>query len=291
MAERPVSRTARAKINLDLLVTGRRPDGYHELDSLVVFAAVGDMVSVEAADRLTLAVDGPHAAAVPADEANLVVRAAQEMAWAARRPPGLALRLDKRLPVAAGLGGGSADAAAALLAIDELWGLGLPAEQLRDIGLTIGADVPVCLYGHACRMRGIGERLDPVRGLPELPLLLVNPGVAVATAEVFRRLKLDDDPSPRPFFPSNPSPLQLAAWLAESRNDLEAPAIAIAPQIGEALEVLRQLPGCHLARMSGSGATCWALFATGRDLVGAEGRIAQERPGWWRWAGVLAAGA
>jgi 4-diphosphocytidyl-2-C-methyl-D-erythritol kinase len=291
VAEAAVTRPAPAKVNLDLLVTGRRADGYHELDSLVVFVGIGDIVSAGAGDELTLIVEGPFAGQVPTDDSNLAVRAAQEIAWAARCEPRATLRLVKKLPVAAGLGGGSSDAAAALLALDELWGLGLSGERLRDIGLTIGADVPVCLYGQAARMRGVGERLDPVRGLPELPLLLVNPGVEVATRDVFRGVQLADEPEGRPPFPSCPSALQLAAWLGLSRNDLEAPAIAIAPEIGEALELLRSLRGCHLARMSGSGASCWALFANGRDLLAAESELVKARPRWWRWAGVIPAGA
>lgn len=287
MAEPSVTRTAPAKINLDLLVTGRRADGYHELDSVVVFAGIADSVSAGPGDGLRLLVDGPYAAQVPASGDNLVVRAAEELAWAARRKADATLRLVKRLPVAAGLGGGSADAAAALSALNVLWGLDFPPERLRDVGLAVGADVPVCLYGRPARMRGVGERLDPVRGLPELPMLLVNPGIRVVTADVFRALRLPDEPLERQPFPAHPSVLQLSAWLAASRNDLEAPAMGLTPAIGETLELLRGLPGCHLARMSGSGATCWGLFATERALLAAEARLATTRPDWWRWAGVV----
>ncbi len=284
---RPAARRAPAKLNLDLLVTGRRPDGYHELDSLVVFAGACDLLRAEAADGLALTVDGPFGAAVPADEGNLVLVAARELAWAARIEPKAALHLTKNLPVAAGLGGGSADAAAALLALDELWGTGLGNERLRDIGAGIGADVPVCVWGRPARMRGVGERLDPVRGLPELPLLLVNPGVPVATAAVFRALRLDEEAEAREPLPPNPSVLRLAAWLIDSRNDLEAPAIGLAPEVGEALALLRGLPDCLLSRMSGSGGTCWALFADAPKLAAAEAALAAARPGWWRWAGVV----
>ncbi len=287
MAEPSVTRTAAAKVNLDLLVTGRRADGYHELDSLTVFAGIADRVTAGPGDGLRLVVEGPYAAQVPASGDNLVVQAAEELAWAARRRPDATLRLVKRLPVAAGLGGGSADAAATLSALDALWGLQFPPERLRDVGLAVGADVPVCLYGRPARMRGLGERLDPVRGLPDLPLLLVNPGVQVATAEVFRALRLPDEPLEREPFPAHPSVLQLAAWLATSRNDLEPPAIELAPAIATALELLRGLPGCHLARMSGSGATCWGLFTTEPALRAAEARLAAMQPAWWRWAGVV----
>lgn len=287
MAEPVVTRAAAAKINLDLLVTGRRADGYHELDSLVVFAGIADTVTAVPGAGLRLLVDGPFATQVPTGRDNLVLQAADELAWMMRRTADATLRLVKRLPIAAGLGGGSADAAAALSALDALWGLGLPPERLRDVGLTLGADVPVCLYGRPARMRGVGERLDPVRGLPELPLLLVNPGVQLATAEVFGALRLPDTLAAREPFPAHPSVIQLAAWLAASRNDLEVAAIGIAPVIGEALELLRALPGCHLARMSGSGPTCWGLFATERALRLAEARLAELRPDWWRWAGLI----
>lgn len=290
MARRRIEREARAKLNLDLLVTGRRPDGYHELDSLVVFAGACDLLHVEAADGLSLAVDGPFAGAVPAGDGNLVLAAARELAWAAHIEPRAALSLTKRLPVAAGLGGGSADAAAALLALDRLWGTSLGADRLRELALAIGADVPVCVWGRPARMRGIGERLDPVRGLPELPLLLANPGVAVATGPVFKALELREDAEPRQPLPAHPSVLRLAAWLMESRNDLEPPASALVPEVGAALELLRGLPDCLLARMSGSGGTCWALFADDLRLARAEAALAEARPHWWRWAGIVETG-
>jgi 4-diphosphocytidyl-2-C-methyl-D-erythritol kinase len=288
---RRIERRAHAKLNLDLLVTGRRADGYHELDSLVVFAGACDILEVADADGLSLRVDGPFADAVPAGDGNLVLAAARELAWAARIEPRAALRLTKRLPVASGLGGGSADAAAALLALDELWETGLGETRLRDLALTLGADVPVCVWGRTARMRGIGERLDPVRGLPELPLLLVSPGVPVATAAVFAALSPPDDPEPRQPLPLHSSVVRLAAWLIESRNDLEPPAIELVPEIGAALELLRALPDCLLARMSGSGGTCWALFADDARLARAEAALAEARPGWWRWAGIVEAGA
>ena len=286
MAEAPVARRARAKVNLDLLVTARRPDGYHELDSLVVFAGACDLVTASAAPSLQLDIDGPFAEALPRDETNLVMAAARELAWAAGTRRGAAMRLTKALPVAAGLGGGSADAAATLYALNQLWRAGLPPERLRDIGLTIGADVPVCLHGGPVRVRGVGERLDPVRGLPDLPLLLVNPGVPLSTAAVFKALRLPDEPERAPF-PPTPSIHQLAAWLGEGRNDLEPAAIGLEPAIGETLGMLRHLPDCLVARMSGSGATCWALFADAADLAAADAALAAARPAWWRWAGVV----
>lgn len=284
-----MQRRARAKLNLDLLVTGRRADGYHELDSLVVFADACDLLDAEPAGKLSLVVDGPFAAGVPTGDGNLVLAAARELAWAARIEPRAALRLTKRLPVASGLGGGSADAAAALVMLDRLWGTALGEERLRELALAIGADVPVCVWGKPARMRGIGERLDPVRGLPELPLLLVNPGVPVATGPVFKALRLADEPSVREPLPAHPSVVRLAAWLMESRNDLEVPATELVPEVGQALDVLRGLPDCLLARMSGSGGTCWALFADEVRLARAEAALAEARSDWWRWAGVVPA--
>jgi 4-diphosphocytidyl-2-C-methyl-D-erythritol kinase len=282
-----VTRPARAKLNLDLRVTGRRPDGYHELDSLVVLAGVHDLVTAAPADALSLAVEGPMAAEVPRGEGNLVLQAARALARATGVRPHARLQLSKVLPVAAGLGGGSADAAAALLALDRLWGLALGAERLRAIGLRLGADVPVCLLGRPARMRGIGERLDLLPRLPDLPLLLVNPGVPVATAAVFRALRPEGQRPSREPLPAAWTLSGLAAYLARSRNDLEAPAIALAPAIGGALALLRALPGCLMARMSGSGATCWALFPSAEGLDPAERKLAAERPGWWRWAGIV----
>lgn len=291
MAATVIEGEARAKLNLDLLVTGRRPDGYHELDSLVVFAGASDRLRVEPADGLTLAVEGPFAASVPDGEGNLVLAAARELAWAAHIEPRAALTLTKRLPVASGLGGGSADAAAALLALDRLWGTGMGGHRLRELALTIGADVPVCVWGKPARMRGIGERLDPVRGLPDLPLLLLNPGVPVPTGAVFRALEPAEDAEPRQPLPMHPSVVRLAAWLMESRNDLEPPAIRLVPEVGAALELLRGLPDCLVARMSGSGGTCWALFADAGRLARAEAIAAEARPRWWRWVGVVEPGA
>jgi 4-diphosphocytidyl-2-C-methyl-D-erythritol kinase len=287
----PVTRPARAKVNLDLLVTARRPDGYHELDSLVIFAGAADTVTVEPAAGLTLEVRGRYAADVPSGDGNHVLGAARVLAAAVGREPTARLVLVKDLPVASGIGGGSSDAAATLHALCRLWDIAMPAERLRDIGLAIGADLPVCLYGAAVRMRGIGERLDPVRGLPELPLLLVNPGVAVPTGPVFKALRLPDEPARRAVMPPHPGLGELAAWLGASRNDLEAPAVSLAPAIGTLLDELRELPDCLVARMSGSGATCWALFPDDRRLAAAEAAIAAAHPSWWRWAGIVPAGA
>ncbi len=263
-----VEAQAPAKINLTLHVTGRRPDGYHLLDSLVVFADLGDVLRVAPAESASLRVTGPMAAGVPAGPENLVLRAAALMGVAAE------VELEKHLPAAAGIGGGSSDAAATLRALAELTGRPPPAEVAR-----LGADVPVCLAARPARMRGIGERVDPVSGLPDLAAVLVNPGAAVSTPEVFSRLeRRENPPMPEPL-PRWETVADLVRWLVTQRNDLEAAARALAPEIGMALAALAAMPGCGLARMSGSGATCFGLFPD-RAAAGAAA-AALARPGWW----------
>ncbi|MFN0113954.1 MAG: 4-(cytidine 5'-diphospho)-2-C-methyl-D-erythritol kinase [Paracoccaceae bacterium] len=271
-AEAAAEEFAPAKVNLSLHVTGRCADGYHLLDSLVVFADVGDTVRAEPADRLSLSVEGPMAGGLAAGEDNLVLRAARLLGGGR----GARLTLVKRLPVAAGIGGGSADAAAAIRALARLWGVAVPGAGALA---ALGADVPVCMGARAQRMRGIGEVLALVPGLPPLEAVLVNPGVAVPTAAVFRGLAAPGNPPMPGALPGFPDPASLIAFLAGCRNDLESPALA--PAIGAALGRLRLSPGCALARMSGSGATCFGLFA-GREAAAAAARaIAAERPGWW----------
>jgi 4-diphosphocytidyl-2-C-methyl-D-erythritol kinase len=266
-------------------VLGRRADGYHLLDSLVVFAEVGDVLRAEPAAALTLDVTGPFAAALRGEADNLVLRAARMLAEAAGIAPRVQLVLEKRLPVASGIGGGSADAAATLRLLARVWGL---APTPLELALRLGADVPVCLVGRPARMRGVGEALAPAPPLPPgLGLVLVNPGVAVSTPAVFRA---------RTGAFSTPLDLPQSGWadaaalagdLRRMNNDLEAPALALEPAIGEVLAVLRGLPGTLLARMSGSGATCFALFATVAEARDATALLA--RPGWWVWGGGLAA--
>lgn len=270
-----VERLARAKINLALHVTGRRADGYHLLDSLVAFADLGDRITVSAADDLTLTLTGPMAAGLAAEPDNLVLRAARAMGAKA------AITLEKHLPVASGIGGGSADAAATLQALAALAGHGLPDPAAV---LALGADVPVCLAGRAARMRGIGEEIEPL-SLPPGFVVLANPGFGVATAEVFRALTRRDNPAlPRP--EPWPDIAALAAWLSRCRNDLEPAARQIAPEIGDVVTALQDQPGCLIARMSGSGATCFSLFAT-RAAADAAERILASRPGWWVKAAAL----
>lgn len=277
----PVTVWARAKINLCLHVTGQRGDGYHLLDSLVVFADLGDRISCMSADGLGLTITGPHGTGLSAGEDNLVLRAAN--AFGGTR--GAAIVLDKHLPVASGIGGGSADAAATLQALSRLWGCGVP--DAASI-LKLGADVPVCLAGRPCRMQGVGEVLTPLPPLPAAHLVLVNPGVAIPTPAVFQALtRRDNTPLPREI-PRLQGLAELAAFLQMQRNDLEAPALALAPVIGQVKQALGAQAGCYLARMSGSGATCFGLFADPLSAAAAAAAIRSAQPDWWVSAAGIA---
>jgi 4-diphosphocytidyl-2-C-methyl-D-erythritol kinase len=261
---------APAKINLTLHITGQRADGYHLLDSLVVFADLGDRLTMTAAMTPALAVVGPMAAGVPAGPENLVLRAAQLMGVA------LDIRLDKHLPAAAGIGGGSSDAAAVLRGVLAL----RPDKTLPlDNGLSLGADVPVCLPARAARMRGIGEQVTPVNALPPLHAVLANPRVAVSTAMIFRTLARKDNPSMPADLPSWADAAELAVWLAAQRNDMQEAAVAAVPVVGEVIAALAATQGCLLARMSGSGATCFGLFADADSAAEAAQSLAGS--GWW----------
>lgn len=272
---------APAKVNLYLHVTGRRPDGYHLLDSLVVFAGVGDSLAAEPADALTLRIEGPLAPAVPAGPDNIILRAAQALRDAAGRPGlGARLVLRKVLPVAAGIGGGSADAAAALRLLQALWALDLPADRLHAIATLLGADVPVCLAGRPAAMSGIGECLRRAPNLPAGWLVLVNPGIPVPTGPVFAALD-GFGPPPPPLPARIPTIGALAELLAERRNDLELPARARVPAIDGVLAALAGQRDCLLARMSGSGGTCFGLFAHAAAAARAAEEIARRAPDWW----------
>jgi 4-diphosphocytidyl-2-C-methyl-D-erythritol kinase len=280
MPRKPITEFAPAKVNLTLHVTGRRDDGYHLLDSLVVFYSIGDSVSAADADELGLTVTGPQAGLVPRGADNLVLRAARAM----DPHRGAALTLDKHLPVAAGIGGGSADAAATLRALSRLWGVALPDAAAV---LALGADVPVCLAGRAARMRGVGDVLQPVSGLPEVHIVLVNPRVEVPTKAVFAGLESKQNGPMPDRLPEWPNAGALAQWLATQRNDLEAPARAYAPVIDSVLECIATQPGALLTRMSGSGATCFGLFAAAAEAVAAADAIGRAQPGWWVAAGAV----
>jgi 4-diphosphocytidyl-2-C-methyl-D-erythritol kinase len=283
---------APAKVNLTLRVLGRRPDGYHELESLVVFAAAGDALAFTPGKNLALTVRGPSAAGAGDLAENLVLKAARALA---ERAPGLKVGqfvLSKRLPVAAGLGGGSTDAAAALRLLARHNRIALDDARLMAAARAIGADVPVCLGPQPRVMRGIGEALSAPLRLPALPALLINPRVSVATKDVFAALRA------RPLSEDQPARLleelagsnkikqapprdELIAFISRHGNDLEAPAIALHPAIAQALAALRALPGCRLARMSGSGASCFGLFDSNRAAAAAARALRLMHPQWW----------
>ena len=277
---------APAKINLTLHVLGRRPgDGYHALESLVAFAEVADTLELAPGPDLSLAVSGPTAGpAGPLDD-NLVLRAARHLAACVDGLSLGAFRLHKQLPVAAGIGGGSSDAAAALRLLADLNGLPLDHPAVIAAARATGADVPVCLDPRARMMRGAGEEIGPVLDLAPLPAVLVNPGVPVATAPVFKALGLAVgqrlDGAAHPVIGSGLDAAAVLAAIAPARNDLEAPALTVAPVIGEALALLRDQAGCRLARMSGSGATVFAIFSDDAAAQGAAGAIRAAQPGWW----------
>jgi 4-diphosphocytidyl-2-C-methyl-D-erythritol kinase len=277
-----LSSFAPAKVNLFLHVTGRRADGYHVLDSLAVFPKVGDVVHAEAADGLSLKMIGPFGDSLTAEPDNLVLRAARALAAAAGISPQAALTLEKHLPVASGIGGGSADAAAALRLLSELWNVTLP---LAPIALSLGADVPVCLAGAPARMGGIGEILRPAPALPGFGMVLINPRVAVSTAEVFRA-RSEAFSSAAALPDGWETARAMTADLTVLTNDLEAPAIALTPAIGAVLDALRGDQRCLLARMSGSGATCFGLYEN-PDVAGRSAQAIRRRD-WWIWAGGLA---
>lgn len=277
---------APAKINLTLHVTGQRADGYHLLDSLVAFAPVGDHLVVAPGKGGSLTVSGPESAGVPTDGSNLVMKAAALLGGAGASQ-GAAITLQKILPPASGIGGGSSDAAATLRGLTALWSL--PPERLAALGpqiTALGADVPMCLSPAPQRVQGIGEHLSPVI-LPPLPALLVNPRIEVSTPAVFKALANRTNPAMPETLPEFPDTSACIDWIARQRNDLQPAAIATAPAIGDVLAALGALPGCRLARMSGSGATCFALFDTLEAAEAAKARLAARQPRWWIAAGAL----
>jgi 4-diphosphocytidyl-2-C-methyl-D-erythritol kinase len=282
-----LTEAAPAKVNLYLHVIGRREDGYHLLDSLVVFPEIGDELCAARARSLSLQLQGPFGASLAAEPDNLVLRAARALAAATGAAAGAALELTKRLPVAAGLGGGSADAAAALRLLCRLWGVALPSGELSALAARLGADVPVCLASRTTRMGGVGERLMPAPALPACGIVLANPGVSVATAEVFRGRRGGwSKPA------ALPAAWQAAAALATDlrrlTNDLEPAAVALVPAIDDVLAELAATQGCLIARMSGSGATCFGLYPDS-DIAGRALQRVRRR-GWWCWSGSLHGG-
>jgi 4-diphosphocytidyl-2-C-methyl-D-erythritol kinase len=290
-----LSDVGRAKVNLTLRVVGRRVDGYHDLESVVAFADCADRLTLVPGPELKLETTGPLAQACGATADNLVLKAAVLLA---ARVPDLklgAFALEKVLPVAAGIGGGSADAAAALRLLARLNDLKLDDKRLTEVALETGADVPVCLASHACDMTGVGEGLLPL-SVPELPCVMVNPRAPVATKDVFAALGLRNgellvgvtDVIESPAWPE--AGASVADWveaLSFVGNDLEAPAMRIQPAIGEVLSALRDSDGTLLTRMSGSGATCFAIYPDSRAAQAAAGKIKQAHSDWWVHAGVL----
>ena len=282
---------APAKINLTLQIVGRRADGWHELQSLVAFAGVADHLTLVPDHPFALATDGPTAARAGPVVDNLVLRAAKALA---ERVSGLrlgAFHLVKNLPVAAGIGGGSADAAAALRLLARANGLALDDTRLMEAAAATGADVPVCLAARARMMAGVGDALGPLLRLPPLFAVLVNPGVALETRPVFAKLGLAPGQAfgggPHPAVGGDLSRVELFRLLHHARNDLQAPARALSPIIGDVLTCLAALPGCRLARMSGSGATCFALFDDRQAARRGAVRLRRDQPGWWVTATAL----
>lgn len=274
---------APAKVNLFLHVGPVETDGYHPLASLVAFADIGDRVTVASADRLSLTVEGPFASELVGQDDNLILRALRALGDAAGigEPP-LAVTLDKRLPIAAGLGGGSSDAGAALKLARDILDLPLNDDALAELAAGIGADGPMCLHARTAWAEGRGEHLAFEPRLPPLPALLINPGVASPTGEIYRAF--DAGPATaadRPAPPPDWTAATVIDWLAARRNDLQAPAVARAPAIADALAAAEDLPGVRLVRMSGSGATVFALFGTSAAAASAGRRLAAHRPQWW----------
>lgn len=285
----PIVQLAPAKVNLALHVTRRREDGYHDLESLVVFADLADDLQAVPADADTLTVGGPFGRGLGVGETNLVTRAvtAFRRRWPDAVATGLAFHLTKNLPVAAGIGGGSADAAAALRLMAGLSSRPIAVSDLADMAAQLGADVPACLVSTPLVARGVGEVLAPLPEFPALHIVLVNPMIPLATADVFRRLRAHDN-YPLPELPSPLTrPAQLGLWLAETRNDLQPPAIKLVPVIGDIIAHLAETQGCILARMSGSGATVFGLFGSSGQAHQAAQVMRAANPDHWVAAAPL----
>ncbi|HSG94923.1 MAG TPA: 4-(cytidine 5'-diphospho)-2-C-methyl-D-erythritol kinase [Afifellaceae bacterium] len=281
--DRPVAVTqaAPAKINLALHVTGRRADGYHELGTLAVFADCGEHVVVQAADDLRLRVEGPFSASLPNDETNLVTAAARIFFSTAGFDGKALLSLNKTTPVGAGLGGGSADAAATFRALNQYFNCAIGVRDLAGLGADLGADIPMCVYSQALRATGTGEVIEPLSSAPPLPLVLVWPGRPVATASVFKQLRDVSNP-PLPRLPEAFSTVRdVVAWLADTRNDLQAAAIEIEPVIADTLEALAATDQCLLVRMSGTGSACFGIYPDIASANAAEQALRISHPNWW----------
>jgi 4-diphosphocytidyl-2-C-methyl-D-erythritol kinase len=278
---------ARAKINLYLHVVGRRADGYHLLDSLIVFAETGDDIRVARADDLSLAIDGPFGAGLETGAGNLVTRAAVALRELTGTRDGASIHLTKNLPLASGIGGGSADAATTLVALADLWRVRPERGALFRLAEKLGADVPVCLDGRPSFVGGVGEDIAPAGPLPPTHILLVNPLVETPTPAVFKARRGDFSAPARWERPPE-SARDLAAFLATRRNDLTDPAIVVAPVVAGVLAAIAATPDCLLARLSGSGATCFGLYETAAAAEAARRQIARDHPGWWAVSAPIA---
>ncbi len=284
-----ICEAARAKVNLTLHMKGKRRDGYHELESLVVFADVSDELVFTPASEDRLSLEGPFAGLV--DGENLVLKAKRAFAsWLGVTVSGDFL-LKKNIPVAAGLGGGSSDAAATIRALLKAYDRDEDTKTFIRQSAAIGADVPVCLQDSAAWMCGLGERVTPVSGLTPLPALLVNPGIKLSTAAVFKTLNAKplqaEEAGAPPSFPGWRNPREAAVWLNEGRNDLEAPAIALEPAVKKVLDALRRLDDCMLSRLSGSGPTCFGIFLSQDAAAEAASEMRRSYPNWWVQATTL----
>lgn len=280
-----VEEFAAAKINLALHVTGRRDDGYHLLDSIVAFADVGDVLRLGRSSTTALTVSGPFGQSLQGEGDNLVLAAARS--WAGQygaSDHGAEIELIKALPVASGIGGGSADAAAALRGLNRLWRVEPPADGMNSLALKLGADVPVCLHCGSCRMSGIGEAISPIGQMPKFAAILVNPAVPVATAQVFSKIGLEPGGSGKGALDEIPTGSDAGdwlTWLKDQRNDMQDAAIELTPVIGECLATIANREGCQFTRMSGSGATCFGLFATPAQAKAAAAELSAAQPQWW----------
>ncbi|MEH6475714.1 MAG: 4-(cytidine 5'-diphospho)-2-C-methyl-D-erythritol kinase [Sneathiella sp.] len=282
-----LSKLARPKVNLFLHVTGKRDDGYHLLESLVCFPCGGDRIEVSAADQITASVSGPFGASIGTTDENLVVKAAKLLKTQFNITAGAHIHLEKNLPVASGIGGGSSNAAVCLQLLCELWNVTPSPEILSDIALQLGADVPVCLAAVPALMTGIGEQVTPVAALPNLHILLVNPLVAVSTPEVFKAINWSSLPAYDDYEDVGSSADGFIAKLAQTSNHLQAPAISLLPEIATVLKMIEAQPDCLLSRMSGSGATCFGLFNSAGEAAFAQKKILEIKPDWWSLSSAI----